>query len=649
VSNTIVENFALAASGDEFSAVWKLTRAMKTAGWRYKASSNGSNAKDSTGNPAADVWGAGGTVQGPTTVAFTISAPTSTSYGGRATVSGMTGGSFATSSVGHFLTITGATNGGNNGTFLITKYVSATSVVIENPNAVSETTPGTATFKEVSAMSDTYPPAGLASGAWWVAQGPSTLRVPIGTVASAPFIRGENVTQATSGAAGEVIGVYIDSINGGFLVIAPRVSGVSAGVRGWNNSTVITGAVSGATATPTGTIIEYVRELVFWYNSVSSGHIYYQCIDSVGEASTTSTTGRFSTMAATVIGGADYSHCPGSIAGNNPTSNGFPTVGSLVFIGQAGAGTASTGAIDWCSNSVGVGTGKAQILCANCIEDTNVSADGSFTLAIGLQSVSTTIAVGSNGLSLPQATINVVATGSFPTSGVILVTTSSGPQAVTYSGVSGGTQFTGCSGGAGTMTTGGLVTLGTFKAMGFLRVDDQEDGDVDPYVGAFTNYLTGTYNRNRTGTGTGNVSGTSSDPMTFTAWASSSGFMGWRRRGLAAYGAGGGWAESFQEYQASLLGFKDSATALATTPASPDRVACNAATVTVREPLSLLAIQTAVGPTTKHRKGTTRWWACVQGNATTDAYDGRQWLQLSSTSPAIVVGPGDGSTIIANQ
>lgn len=73
-------------------------------------------------------------------------------------------------------------------------------------------------------------------------------------------------------------------------------------------------------------------------------------------------------------------------------------------------------------------------------------------------STSTTIAVGSNGQSLPQATINVASTTGFPSSGTILVFTSGGYQTVTYAGTSGGTQFTGCSGGTGTMTTGGPVT-----------------------------------------------------------------------------------------------------------------------------------------------------------------------------------------------
>lgn len=88
----------------------------------------------------------------------------------------------------------------------------------------------------------------------------------------------------------------------------------------------------------------------------------------------------------------------------------------------------------------------------------------------------TTIAAGSNGLSLPQATINVASTNvnpSFPDSGQILVTTSGGQQTVTYTGRT-ATTFTGCSGGTGTMSTGGdvrgplLPTNGTVDTAGNL-------------------------------------------------------------------------------------------------------------------------------------------------------------------------------------
>jgi len=77
----------------------------------------------------------------------------------------------------------------------------------------------------------------------------------------------------------------------------------------------------------------------------------------------------------------------------------------------------------------------------------------------------TTIAAGSNGVSLPQATINVASTTGFPTNGTIYVYTSNGTQAVTYTGVT-ATTFTGCTGGTGSMSTGNNVTSSSLMTIG---------------------------------------------------------------------------------------------------------------------------------------------------------------------------------------
>ncbi len=82
-----------------------------------------------------------------------------------------------------------------------------------------------------------------------------------------------------------------------------------------------------------------------------------------------------------------------------------------------------------------------------------------------------------NGLTLPQGTINVnqtIATSGLSTAGLggtggaankVNVTTSNGWQVVTFTGLAntgpgGNAQFTGCTGGTGTMTTGGTVSQG---------------------------------------------------------------------------------------------------------------------------------------------------------------------------------------------
>lgn len=69
---------------------------------------------------------------------------------------------------------------------------------------------------------------------------------------------------------------------------------------------------------------------------------------------------------------------------------------------------------------------------------------------------STTVAAGSNGLALPQATLNVASTAGFPASGQVLVAINGGWQIVTYTGIT-ATSFTGCTGGTGTLATSQVV------------------------------------------------------------------------------------------------------------------------------------------------------------------------------------------------
>jgi parallel beta-helix repeat protein len=71
----------------------------------------------------------------------------------------------------------------------------------------------------------------------------------------------------------------------------------------------------------------------------------------------------------------------------------------------------------------------------------------------GLPQVATTVASASNAVALPVATVNVVSTTGFATSGQFTVLSSAGAQQVTYTGVT-GTSFTGCTGGVGTLYAG---------------------------------------------------------------------------------------------------------------------------------------------------------------------------------------------------
>ena len=86
------------------------------------------------------------------------------------------------------------------------------------------------------------------------------------------------------------------------------------------------------------------------------------------------------------------------------------------------------------------------------------------TLLVDTPNVSTTIAVGSSGFSLPQPTVNVVSTINFPPAGSLWIATSDGMVRVDYTGTSGTDSFIGCTGGTGVMGIGGTVDSITVAA-----------------------------------------------------------------------------------------------------------------------------------------------------------------------------------------
>jgi hypothetical protein len=106
-------------------------------------------------------------------------------------------------------------------------------------------------------------------------------------------------------------------------------------------------------------------------------------------------------------------------------------------------------------------SGTVLIESSNGIQAVNYTGTTAFTFTgctggSGTLTGGTTIAVGSNGAVLPQATINVASTTNFPSFGTILVTSSLGTYTITYTGTT-GTSFTGCTGGVGTLSTGNAV------------------------------------------------------------------------------------------------------------------------------------------------------------------------------------------------
>lgn len=164
----------------------------------------------------------------------------------------------------------------------------------------------------------------------------------------------------------------------------------------------------------------------------------------------------------TLASGSAFNRIFGSnnTLGTNSSTN--LIVGSGNIIGPAN--TTSNATVLGTNNLVNATSASFVSGSSNIVSSTFAEAHGQFgkarmfgqSVKANSRFTATTIAAGSNGASLPQATINVASTTGFPASGSIAVITSLGLQSVNYSGTT-GTSFTGCAGGTGTMSTGNAV------------------------------------------------------------------------------------------------------------------------------------------------------------------------------------------------
>ncbi len=687
MANAYSTNFTLASASELFSAVWKLTRCLLAAGWHYKASGNGqsSGTKDSSSNAQFDQWQVGGAVNlssasrgsgsgtgvsiaaasastglavisgvsgftansvqdyltitgsaasgGPGTSAtnngsWRITAQTGTTvtvyapglvaevtnasltvteqYGGatasittfttttsgQSTLINVTGLSgLSSADIGRYLVIINAASAANNGSWYIVSVGSASTCTIYNPNAVaSDANNGSIQWTEFNPLTSVYPSylqAANGQGAWLDLQGPTIVKIPLaGAAPTGSFIRGENVTQTTTGAQGECLGVVTDTGGGtGFMVIAPRVVGTGAqagavATYGWNSSAnpdTITGGFSGATInTPvSGSVpIAYISETVWNKSTANDGYIFHQRIDqnSSTESATSTTTGRFSTMANTLSQVTSIVP-PGGSTGGSPATNGFAAAwtGTYVVAGTGGNGSSTaTNAGYWIYNAP-TSPGKAQLLAANNIEQQGISQDGSW---LYLQSCNS----------------------------------------------------------AG------------FQCSSYLRMDNQEDGDLDPYVhqGHWAGPISSAATRTQDD---GASAGSATDNMnTGQAWingpATNHGFKGFRRRGLSG--------ETYNYFSPAILyDFGATVFPLTTNTGNPDQVGTASVTTYVRDQLWLyLTPYTAQLATGRMRKGTPRWLQLCQGPAVLSTFDSEQWIVLSanSSNTCFVAGPYDGAT-----
>lgn len=143
----------------------------------------------------------------------------------------------------------------------------------------------------------------------------------------------------------------------------------------------------------------------------------------------------------------DLAALPGNELLYEGDGSNFPTSGSVTVVTKDSA-------------QVLTYTGKTSNKFTGVSAGTGILKAGDPIGKIDKRQGSTTITAGSNGLSLPQATINVGSTTKFPTSvagsKIVQIFTTNGWESITYTGKT-GTTLTGCAGGTGTLTTGDSV------------------------------------------------------------------------------------------------------------------------------------------------------------------------------------------------
>lgn len=596
------------AGGQSWNFVWLMGLLMIKAGWRHKASS-GTGTKVISNDPMVNRWGV------PVSTGNTgTGAQITVKTGYDVTITGLAGMEVPTltnqgGSEGRFLVLSACQNAGNNQTFQIVQVVTA-SVVLARP-VVSE---AAAVAPDVGLSPNInwteYDPATVVPVAsfpnnqsWIVLRGPSMLRMVFSGFTPTPdFLRGEKITQAATGAEGEMVGITYDPLTGnGWAIVAPRVSGTGGGARGWGvGAGAILGSSSGASLV-VSSCVEHVTEITFGTTNTTLANRQRGTLvlwinpgvaldGSTEQAMLASTLASTAACTANVMPGAS-----GSFPGTTLANNGFPY---LAFGGVAIPTTANSDMWNHCtaSDSNTHVPGNMHAVVANCMERADVSADGTFWAAFALPSTS----------------------------------------------------------------------LGTYGGWGFFRCDDSEEGDVWPFVWyrparniLDANWWAGSF---RTGiTQTTPVADGAWCSLSLCQLATRCSGMSWRARGLEVGGAQttGGSTDLYMPVTGSLqitsmeggqiAGASSFISSEYTT--DPEKVASAATATLLREhPLFYTAY-----PARKFRKGRPRWLAIAQGNQANDTFGTRAWVQfrdMAVNSPSyipIILGPWDAATTPLSQ
>jgi hypothetical protein len=388
----------------QFRGIWELTRAMKKAGFRHKASSDGTT-KVVSDDPLADKWGGTITTLNSGSTA-SITAIENHPYGKLMTVVNLSGllspQTSGGRSEGNYLTISGSSTANNNGNWQIYEVISSTSCKVLNTNASPAVdNSGALTWAEKDANSEVYGTGTTitdGSAGWIVLEGPLTQQLSFTSAPTGNFVRGEIVRQDGTSAYGECIGyVWDSSLSSGWMIVMPRVGQ-------FNNSGSLTGSWSAASVTPTA-LYNFRRQWVFAKStSITNNRVggsWYQCVREDTESADL-----FSTLAGNV-------NCTASVppGGSTTSGNRFPaTLNSYVLRATnnstndgATALSLTDGFYDKTvegrnSSSSAYCNGRIHIGVASAMPRLSASADGSWYLHHGNTNINDTLTTGSGTL-----------------------------------------------------------------------------------------------------------------------------------------------------------------------------------------------------------------------------------------------------------
>jgi hypothetical protein len=183
----------------------------------------------------------------------------------------------------------------------------------------------------------------------------------------------------------------------------------------------------------------------------------------------------------------------------------------------------------------------------------------------------------------------------------------------------------------------GMPGLNTTASTGFAlhRMDDTEDGDLDPflwYQGAVS-----------TSSQAAQTTVSSSDGYSYASATWAANHLGWRRRGFST-------SDSWNPFYffSALYAPQAGGLCIIQNTGTVERVACHPASITVREPIWAISVNASQ----KHRKGTFRWLYAVPTGAAYDSWDSLTFMQVftpTSSYPGLIIGPYDGVSTPASS